>query len=1035
MWISDTSIKRPVTTCMLISALIVFGIIGLSRLGIALMPNVQFPVVTVSTVWRNSTPEQVEESITKVIEDRLGEIEGIKHISSASQRGFSLITVEFELYRDIETAAQDVRDAVARAVQELPDDADAPVISKVDINAQPIMAVAVYGDLPITDLREFAEDVIKPRIQQKPGVGAVDVRGGRKREVRIWLYQDKLKQYNLTVQDVILALRSQNLEVPGGKIENKAQELIINIRGRLQRPFDFNDIIVAYHDNTPIKIRHIGYAEDGMSDLESITRFVDETKIERTSVGIIISPRSGANQVAVAREVRKEVEAIRKILPAGIYISVAFDNSVFIEQAIKDVKNNLLIGAVLASLVILLFLQNISVAIISALAIPTSIIATFAAMHFMNFTLNNLTMLALALAVGIVIDDAIIIVENIYRHREEGKDIVTAAKEGTSEIAFAAIAATFALLGVFLPVAFMSGLVGRFFFEFGMTFSFSIFISLIVALTLTPMLASRFVSVGVARFFLFKWFEAMMNVTRKAYEKIIAKTLKYSLVTISVAILLFIGSIFLVRTLGFEFAPQEDQSRFIVRLETPMDYSVEATDAVVEKVMEIIKNTPEVSYFFAATGGGPGGSGSTTNLGFMYVTLKDRKQRTKSQFDVMMELRRKLAKIPDLFATVSVVDILGGAVGRSADMQFVIQGPDIGVLNNKSNEIMAELKKIKGITDVDRDLRIGKPELQIKIDRERAADMGVSVADISNVISATFGGLEVGNYTEKGRTYKVRVKAVDSERKTSNSILNIPIRSKSGEIKEVSNFININRSIGPNVINRTDRERSVTISANLEDMPLGEALARLEEIVKKTLPPGYYGRRAGRTEIFEETFYNITFSLILAIIFSYMILAAQFESFLHPFSITLSLPLAVVGALGFLWLAANFTNLRGMTINMMFMIGVILLVGLAKKNAILLIDYTNQLRRAGLSRDEALKKACPIRLRPILMTSVATIAATIPVLFGLGEGSEMRRPMAVAIFGGMITSTLLTLIVIPAVYRIFDIILNKLRRSSNLRSS
>jgi HAE1 family hydrophobic/amphiphilic exporter-1 len=1028
MWVSDTAIKRPVTTCMVISALLVFGVIGFSRLGIALMPNIQFPMVTITVPWQNSTPEQVETSITKVIEDRVGEIEGVKHISSLNRRGQAQIIIEFELYRDVESAAQDVRDEVARAMRLLPKDADAPIINKLDINAQPIMWLVVYGDLPVTYIREFTEDVIKPRFQQKPGVGVVQINGGRTREVRVWLYRDKLKQYGITVQDVIRALQTQNLEMPGGKVETNTQELVINTKGRIDSAFRFNDIIVAYRDTTPIKIHHIGYAEDGMGEIDSFVRYVDPAGVERTSVGISISPQSGANDVAIARAIRQEINAIRKILPAGMYIDIASDNSVFIERAISDVESNLLVGALLASLVILLFLQNIGTAIISAIAIPTSIISTFAFMHFMGFTLNTLTMLGLALAVGIVIDDAIIIVENIYRHRESGKGILQAAKEGTSEISFAAMAATFALLGVFMPVAFMSGIVGRFFFEFGMTVGFSIFISLVVALTLTPMLSSRFLTVGIPRFFLFRWFEVLMKGIHGLYERLIAWTLKNSLVTILIAVVLFIGSLVLVRTLGVEMMTQEDQSRFMVRIETPIDYSIEATDQVVRKVIDIVKHTPEVDYFIASAG-----STEQANSGHMMITLKDRDQRSKSQFEVMAELRRKLTKIPDLFATVSIFNMMGGGGGggmRGADLMYVIQGPDLAVLDSKSNEIMAELKKIKGITDVDRDLRLSKPELQVKIDNERAAEMGISVADISNIIGASFGGLQVGDYAEHGKTYYVRVKAVDSERKIRDDVMDISIRAKNGELVDLSSITDIKPSVGPNIINRTDRERSVTIMANLEGMPLGEALNRLEDITRRVLPAGYYGRRSGQTEIFGETMYNIVFALILALIFSYMILAAQFESFLHPFSITLSLPLAVVGALGFLWMGATFTSMRGMTINMMFLIGVILLVGLAKKNAILLIDYTNQLRRGGLSRDEALRKACPVRLRPILMTSIATIAATIPVLLGLGEGSESRRPMAIAIFGGMFTSTLLTLLVIPAVYRVFDIILNKLRRST-----
>jgi HAE1 family hydrophobic/amphiphilic exporter-1 len=1024
MWLPDTSIKRPVTTVMVISALLIFGVIGFIRLGIAMMPDVDYPIVSVSTNWRNSSPEQVEISVTKEIESALGQLEGVKHITSSNRRGSSRVTVEFELYRNIDSAAQDVRDAVSRAIHDLPEDAEAPNISKYDANAQPIMMIAVYGDLPVTEMRQFAEETIAPRLQQKPGVGSIDVGGGRTREIRIWLYRNKLKQYGLTIQDVINTLKKENLEVPGGKVETNIQELVINTKGRIDNALRFNDIALAYREGSPIKISDIGYAEDGMNDLDSIVRFVDSDGSERSGIGMRVSPQTGANQVAVARAIRAEIEEVRKILPKGMYMDIAFDNSVFIERAIEDVNMNLLVGAILASLVILLFLQNIGTAIISALAIPTSIIATFGFMYFMGFTLNTLTMLGLALAVGIVIDDAIIIVENIYRHREEGKGMLEAARDGAAEISFAAIAATFALLGIFLPVAFMSGVIGRFFYEFGMTLAFSIFVSLVVALTLTPMLASRFLKVGVARFFLFKWFEALMNGSRRLYERVIAVTLRYSLTTIAVAVILFIGSLWLVKNLAVEFAPQEDRSRFMVRIETPIDYSVLATEEITRKVIDIVKAIPEVNFFMASTGG----FGGSSNSGNMNVTLKDRKFRTRSQSEIVADVRRKLSKIPDAFVSVSEPssgDPGAGGGGRGGAIQYVIQGPDINVLDSVTKQIMEELKKTHGFTDVDRDLRIGKPELQVKIDRERAAEMGISASDISNIIGASFGGIEVGDYTEAGKTYKVRVKSVDKERRTMNDISDISIRSSKGEIVDLANIIDVAPSIGPNVINRTDRERSVTVQANLEGLALGEAITQLEEITKKILPPGYYGRRSGQTEMFGESFYNIIFALVLALVFSYMILAAQFENFIHPFSITLSLPLAVVGALGFLWIGATFTGLPGMTINIMFMIGVILLVGLAKKNAILLIDYTDQLRRGGMSRDDALKQACPVRLRPILMTSITTIAATIPVIIGLGEGSESRRPMAIAIFGGIITSTLLTLVVIPSVYRVFDSILVK----------
>jgi len=1034
MWISDTAIKRPVTTVMIVLVMVIFGVIGFTRLGISFFPDVKIPIVTVNTTWSNATPEQVETDITKILEDAIGEVEGVKHITSQSRRGSSQIVIEFELYRNVENALSDVRDKVLGKVRSLPSDADTPVVTKIDINATPIMWVVVYGNKPLTELREFVEDAVKPRLQQKPGVGQIDISGMGKREVRIWLVKEKLKRHNLTVQDVVQAIQTQNIELPSGLIETETKELLINVKGRITYPSYFKDIIVAYRDLAPIKIGDVAYVEDGAGEIDSVAHYVDSSKVQMPCISSSIIPQSGANLVEVARNVRKDVNEIRKTLPAGVCIDIPIDTSTFTEYALNDIEETLIIGIILTALSILFFLQNIRATIIAAISIPTSLVTTFAFMHFAGFTLNQITMLGLSLAVGIVIDDAIIILENIYRHMEGGKDFLKASREGASEISFAAIAATLSLAAVFVPVAFMGGMVGKFFLEFGLTVAFSIVISLLVALTLIPMLSSRFLKIGVERFFLLRWFENAVDSMRRIYSKILDYSLRHSFIIIFSAIGLFVVTIFLSRMLGTELKPRTDQSQFMVSIETPMDYSLEATYRVEEEVDKILKDTSEVDHFTSTTGTKGG-----HNFARVLVELKDRKLRNKTQGDVIIELRKKFGSIPDASISVSDFDPIRGAGSSSglvggADVQYIVQGPDIEILDKKTEELTSAMREIKGFVDINTDFRITKPEFQINIDRERAADEGVSIADISNTLGATFGGMEVGDYTEKGKTYKIRVKATDFERRSQNDILNTPVRSKSGNLIELSNVADVKSSVGPNVINRTDRERSVTISANLEGKTLGTAIEEIKRVAKNLLPEGFTGRGGGMSEIFKETFSNLYFALFMAIILTYMVLASQFENFLIPFVIILSLPLAIIGALGLLWIMdvlnkTGITNIPGMTINMMFMIGIILLVGLVTKNAILLIDYTRQLQtKNGLSCDEALRIACPTRLRPILMTSVTTIVSTIPILFSLGAGAEIRRPMALAIFGGMITSTLLTLVIIPAIYHVVYLTMNKFSR-------
>ncbi|MDY6843746.1 MAG: efflux RND transporter permease subunit [Thermodesulfobacteriota bacterium] len=1013
MFLSDFSIKRPVAATMIVAALVIFGFIGMSRLGVSLFPDVDFPMITITTVWQNARPAEVDNEVTDEIEDAISTVSGIKHITSQSMQGRSRTTIEFELTKDIDVAAQEVRDKVSARLWRLPDDAEVPVINKLDINARPIMWLAITGQYAIEDLTKIADEQIRPLIQKIHGVGEIFIGGSGEKEIKIWLNRERLAAYNIGVEEVINAIRSQHIEIPGGKIESREKEFLIRTMGEFEAPRAFNDLIIAYRNGTPIRLGLIGYAESGREDSRAVARFTLKEGSQK-SVGIGVAPRSGANQVAIAQQVKGALPEIRRILPEGARIHISSDNTTFIEQSIKEVQFHLIIGAIMAAFIIFIFLQNVRTTLISAVAIPTSIIATFACIYALDFTLNNMTMLALVTAVGLVIDDAIVVVENIFRHRFAlGKTTMEASSEGSSEVAFAVVAATVTLAGVFIPVAYMGGIVGRFFFQFAITLAFAVACSLLVALTVVPMLSSRFLTLSNRENKLFLMFNVMMTWISQIYRRGISWFLKHRLFVLVIFILALVlgGGIFAI--LGKEFVTAEDQSQFLLRIETPLTYSIEKTDHVMSRLEKKLRAIPEIDHFFSIAGFGGGGIlDSSKGVAFVSMTPKD--ERIRSQQDVQSAVRALIREFPDLKGGVTDFSPVGGA-SRNEDIQCIIQGPDIKAIDQFSREFMNRLSQIPGYVGVTRDLEIGKPEVRIRINREKAADIGVSVKDIASAVGALLGGLDMNpaTYKEGGKSYTIRLRLTKDQRTLPEDVQQIWIRSKSGDLVDLSNFVDIEIGVGPNVINRRDRQRSATIYANLEGKLLGDAIPEIQRIAQEVLPDGYSVKLAGRAEAFSETFSYIAFAFILAIVLTYMVLASQFESFTQPFAIMMGLPLSFVGAFGLLFIVGN-------TFNLFSMIGLVLLVGLVTKNGILLIDYTNQLRAKGMSVHDALVEAGGTRLRPILMTAVSTIAGIIPVALGIGVGSESRQPLAIAIAGGMISSTFLTLVVIPVVYSYLD---------------
>jgi HAE1 family hydrophobic/amphiphilic exporter-1 len=1029
MWLADTSIKRPVFATMFIAALVVLGIVSYPGIGVDLYPKIDFPIVSINTQLRGASPEIMDIDVTDKIEEAISTINGVKTITSSSLEGVSNVTVEFVLERDIDLAAQDVREKVSSIRSKLPTDILEPVIQKVDPDATPVLWVAVTGSQSIRDLSTYTNEILKEQLQRIEGVGALRIAGMRLRQGRIWLDADKLRAYLIAPGDVAQALTLENVEIPGGRIESDTKEYSIKIKGEFRRIQEFNDLIVAYHRGAPVRIRDIGRAEDGMEEKRNIARFNG-----KPCVSIGVQKQSGGNTVAIIDRVKRELVHIQKTLPPGMDLSIAFDQSTFINRSINEVKGHLVIGGFFAVLAVFLFLRNWRTTLISALALPVSIIATLTIMKAFDFTFNNMSMLALSLSVGILIDDAIIVIENIYRHIEEGMEPREAAAFATSEIGMAVMATTLAIVAIFLPVAFMKGIIGRFFWQFALTVVFSVMVSLLVSFTLTPMLASillkqkkRETASNVPPRLSFlsgigNGLEKAYKKTETAYRHILGFSLGYRKTVLVLALVIFVFSLYITKFIGKEFVPAEDQGQFIVRMEAPIDYSIDKADALFRQGEAIVKSFPEANRFFYLQGFGAGGAGQI-NKAIIFTGLKQKVERKKSQEQLKAEIRQKLNQIPGLKATAEDISLIGGGI-RNVPIQYAIRGLDLEVLQNYTRQITTEFAKLPGIVDVDTSLEAGKPELKVFIDRNKAADLGVSVGSIANAVNIMMSGeVDITKYKdeEKGRRYDVRVRLNPEDRVNPGDLGRLHVRARDGRLVELASVIRIQEGGGPSVVYRVDRQRATIIYASLEKKPLAQAMAELDSISAKVLTPGYTARYKGAADTMKESFQYLLFALFLGIVMAYMVLAAQFESFLHPVFVLLSMPLSFIGAFGALLLA-------GKTISIFSLIGLILLMGLVKKNAILLVDYTNLLRERGLSRREAILQAGPVRLRPILMTTMAMVFGMLPVAAGLGEGAETRSPMGIAVIGGLLTSLFLTLVVVPSAYDLFDDWIERFRR-------
>ena len=1008
--LAELCVRRPVFATMLILSLVVVGVFSYFGLGVDLFPKVDVPSVAVIVSDPGASPEEIETEITRKVEDAVNTISMIDEVRSTSSEGQSLVIIMFELAKNGDVAAQEVQNKVNLIIPGLPQSAKTPVVQKFDPDAQPIMQIAVSAPRSLRDITLIADKQIKQKLENARGVGEVTIVGGARREIHVMVNPDKLRSYNLTAADVFYAMRAQNMELPGGNLNAGARELTVRTTGRVMDPVQFNEITIANRNGYPVKVRDIGYAEDSYEEPRSSAR-LDGVP----AVTLVVAKQSGENTVATADEVRRRLAEIQPTLPHDVRAQVISDQSVFIQDAVNSIQHHLVEGAILAAIIIFIFLANVRTTLIAAVAIPTSIVSTFALMAAMGFTMNSITMLALTLMVGIVIDDAIIVLENIFRFIEEkGMSPYEAAIQGTREIGLAVMATTMSLLAVFLPVGFMGGIVGRFMSSFGFTSAFAIAVSLLVSFTLTPMLSSRFIKPkpeakasghGSKDSFLFRHLDAI-------YTRMLTWALAHrrAMVAMSVGTVLAILPLFAL--VGKNFLPADDESQYNVLVRTPEGSSLAATNAVAEQAARQIRQLPGVAHTLTTTGGS---ADKSVNNARIYVKLAAIDQRDVSQLDLMQRTRNLLKAFPpEIRSSVELVNNVGGNQSN-ADVQYFIEGPDLNKLAQYSDRLVARMRTIPTVTDIDSTLRSGKPEVRLDVDRARAADLGVSVADIEQALNTMVAGQVASTFNAGEDQYDVRVRAQEQFRGSVEGLAKVTVPSAKLGSVGLDEVVKVHPGTGPSSINRLGRQRQVSVMGNvLTGGSQAAVLAQLAQFTKDLqMDPGYTSGATGMSKELRRTGYYFALAFSLTFIFMYIVLAAQFESFIHPITILLTLPLAVPFGIVALLIA-------GQTVNIFTGLGLLLLFGIVKKNAILQIDHTNGLRAAGMPRYEAIVQANRDRLRPILMTTTALVAGMLPLVVSNGNGAATNRSIGVLVVGGQTLCLLLTLLAVPVFYSLWE---------------
>ncbi|NRD53263.1 efflux RND transporter permease subunit [Corallococcus exiguus] len=1006
MSITDVCIKKPVFAWMIMAATIIFGLVAAQRIGISQFPDVDFPTINISVSWEGANPEAVESDVVEFIEEAVTQVEGVKSITSSARQGSANITVELDLSRNVDLALQDVQTKVSQAQRRLPLDIDPPVVSKSNPEDQPIMWLGVAGPFSQQVVSDFARYRVKERLQTVPGVGEVILGGLLERNVRIWVDAQKLDAHGLTVTDITAALQREHVELPAGRIETQGREVNVRFMGEALDLETLQNVVVREEGGRPVYLHDVAIVEDGFEDERRLARVNGEP-----AQAMGIKKQRGANAVAVAQAVREQLAQLQKELPEGMSASINFDSTQFIEESVHEIEFELLLACILTAFVCWVFLGSLSSTLNVVLAIPMSLLGTVAVIYFLGFTLNTFTLLGLALAVGIVVDDAIMVLENIFRHAEEGKDRVSAAREGTAEITFAALAATLAVVAIFLPVVFMKGIIGRFFLQFGVTLCVAVLLSYVEAITLAPARCAQLLKTSREHR------SRIGVVVDKAFSKLealYARALGWGLVrpwrVLLVAVAMLFLSAFAFKALPGEFVPSQDQGRMSVRLQTAVGSSLQETNRLFKRAEEFVASRPEVTRVFVVVGGG--GSGSAVNSGNMNLTLVPTDQRM-SQADFAQVLRKELNSYPGLRAVVQDLSQAGFTAQRGFPVEFSVRGSDWDKLVEASQSLRDQLQASGKVVDLDTDYQLGQPELRITPDRARAADVGVPIQAVASTVNALVGGVRVGKYSSGGRRIDVRMRLLASQRSRPEDLSLLKVRTANNSLVPLSSLVTQEELPALQAITRRDRERAISIFANVAPgSNQEEALATVESL-GKDLPGGIRVVAGGASVAFRDSMSSLIFALFMGIAVAYMVLGAQFNSFLHPVTVLTILPLSVAGASFALLITGN-------TLNIFSMIGLLLLMGIVKKNSIILVDYALQQREQGADAMQAMLRAGPVRLRPILMTSTATMMSAVPAALALGAGSETRAPMSIAVLGGLSVSTVLSLLVVPAFYVVAD---------------
>ena len=1023
--LAEICVRRPVFATMLILSLTVVGLFSYKSLGVDLFPKIDLPTITVTVVNPGASPQEIETEITDKIEGAVNTVSGIDELRSTSVEGVSQVFITFLLEKSPDIAAQEVRNKVDLIVNDLPVTAEQPIVQKLDTDAAPVVRIAVSAPRSPREVTDIADKKIKQQIESINGVGQVTIIGGRTREIQVWVDPDKLRAFNVTVAQVADAVRAQNLEVPGGRIDEGTRELTVRTMGRIVQPSDFNNLVVGSRGAYSVKLSDIGYTEDGSEEARTEARLNGQP-----AVTLVVSKQSGQNTVAVADAVKERLLEIQKTLPPGFKTQIVGDQSIFIKASIESIQKHLIEGSILAAIVVFIFLWSFRSTLIAALAIPTSLIATFGLMAAMGFTLNQITMLSLTLMVGIVIDDAIVVLENIFRFIEEkGIHPFQAAIEGTKEIGLAVTATTLSLLAVFLPVGFMGGIVGRFMSSFGLTSSFAIAVSLLVSFTLTPMLAARLIkrSNDAEEGTFERHTEPADHGSKQSrfyapidrtYARMLTWSMAHRWVILGACAIVIISIVPLFMFVGKNFLPVDDQSQFEISVRAPEGSTLVATSSLAERISADIRKMPGVTDTLTTIGGG---QQQQVNTASIYVKLQPLEERSVSQSDLMVRTRSEvlakyLKEFPgQLRTSVQPVAAISGGGNRNADIQYVIGGPDLDKLTKYSEALLAKMKTVPDVVDADSSLVTGKPELRVVIDRARAADLGVRVADIAQALNTLVAGQKVSTFNAGIDQYNVRVRAIGQSRASVEGLQQMIVSSSKIGWVSLDNLVRIEEGTGPSAIDRLNRERQVTLLANVK--PGGSqaaVISKMNQFAKEVgIDSSYKTGLAGRSKELGRAGYYFMLAFVLSFVFMYMVLAAQFESFIHPVTILLTLPLAIpFGILALL--------ITGQTVNIFSGLGLLLLFGVVKKNAILQIDLTNQLRARGMERLEAIIRANRDRLRPILMTTIALVAGMLPLTISSGPGSGTNRSIGVLVVGGQSLCLLLTLLAVPVFYSLFD---------------